>query len=179
MAKTRAKYTIQSTHEGRTMRTFTTAFLATLLMTGLALSVPVIAGPGWSGGPGGCQGAGMGPGGGPYADPAARVERLAGRLDLSDEQRAQVQTIFEKAQPEMQKLRTEMMENRETIRSLATGNKASEAEIRKLANTQGTKVAEMIVLRSGVHNEISAVLTDAQREQFAQMGPRQGRGRMQ
>jgi Spy/CpxP family protein refolding chaperone len=156
-------------------RTTKTLLLAATLAGGLATAaayaVPPAAGPcgGYGargagfGGPG--MGAGMGPGG--------RIERMADMLDLTKEQRDKVRAIVDKARPETRALRDKLTDNRKQLQA-ATQQGGKDAEVRKLADAQGKLMADMIVLRTRVHGEISAVLTPAQREQLEQRMP--GRG---
>ena len=130
---------------------------------------------------GGCDGRGPGKGmygkqyermGGPGE--GMRIERLAQRLDLTDEQQAQVREIKEASREKHEALREKMQNNREAMReAIQSDNTAS---IRSLADQKGDLVAEMSVLKANDRAKIRAVLTPEQQQAFADMKKR-GRGR--
>lgn len=141
-----------------------------------AYAVPPGGGPGYGACGYGAYGAGFGRGGmGGGIDSETHVDRLAYRLNLTPDQRTKVRAIVDKARPETRALRDKLFDNRQQLRTLVSQGTAKEADVRKLADTQGKLMADMIVHRSKVHSEINAVLTPEQREQFQQFGP--GRGR--
>ena len=157
------------------MNTLRNLVVVGLTAATLALVGSATAGPGWGAGecPRGGPGAGYGVGPGHRGDVEARLERMTQRLDLSEEQRGQVQAILEGAKPDFDGLKAKAGQNRERLQALrGQAGAAKQAEVQTLAQTQGETVAQMIMLRSKVHDQISAVLTDEQRETFAQMGPR-------
>lgn len=143
--------------------------LAGSVLAGLAYAMP----PG--GGPGCAHGAGARGLGHHGLDSESAVERMTQRLDLSTEQRDKVRAIVDKARPQMRALRDQLSDNRQKLRALMQSGNAKEADIRKLADTQGKLMADKIVQRSRVHNEINAVLTPEQRETWQQQSGRHGR----
>ncbi len=108
-------------------------------------------------------------------DPEVRIERMAEALDLTTEQRDKVRAIVDKLRPQVRELRDKLTDNRKQLRALAQQGNAKEADVRKLADAQGKLVADMIVQRTKVHNEIHAVLTPEQREKLQQRFERRGR----
>lgn len=108
---------------------------------------------------------GMGPGGAGM-DVEKRLERMAGALDLTREQREQMRSIMEKIRPAMQPLRERLRDNRKQLQTLAQQDKAAEGAVRRLADMQGKALADMIVLRSRMHSEMRALLTPAQRRKM-------------
>lgn len=99
-----------------------------------------------------------------------RIERLAQRLDLTDEQQAQVKEIKDASWEKHQALREKMQNNREAMReAIESDNTAS---IRSLADQKGDLIAEMSVLRANDRSKIKAVLTPEQQEEFADMKKR-------
>lgn len=105
------------------------------------------------------------------------LERLAERLDLTQAQRAQVEVIIETSQPQMLALRDEMRANRDDIKALVQQDGYDERAVRRVANDQGDRLAELIMLRTRQRYEIADILTEAQLAQLDAMRERrQGRG---
>lgn len=148
-----------------------------------AHAAPPGGGPGCGYGPGamgaGAQGMGFGGPGmgyGPHRfDPEARIERMADQLDLTKEQRDKVRAIVDKSRPQTRELRDKLADNRKQLRTLVQQGNAKEADVRKLADAQGKLMADMIVQRTKVRNEIHAVLTPEQREKLQQRFEQRGR----
>ena len=110
-------------------------------------------------------------------DKGPKLERLAERLDLTDEQRAQVKGIIENSQQQMLALREEMRANRDEIKALIRQDGYDERAVRRVANDQGDHLAELIMLRTRQRAEIADVLTDTQLAQLDAMRERKhGRG---
>ncbi len=94
------------------------------------------------------------------------VERMANKLDLTDDQSTQIKAIVEQSKQQMSDQHDKMQENRKQLRALMQQSPLNEAEVRKIADTQGDLKADMIVLRAQQHATIHAVLTDEQRAQW-------------
>jgi protein CpxP len=132
------------------------------LAAGLALAMP-------PGGGENCMHGGHGMGFGQHGmDADSSVDRMAQRLDLTAEQRDKVRAIVDKARPQNRALRDKLAENRKQLHALTQQGTAQEAEIRKLADSQGKLIADMIVQRNKERGEINAVLTPEQREKLQQ-----------
>ena len=106
-----------------------------------------------------------------------QLERMAERLDLDDAQLESVRAIVDAHRAEQRALRDQLREGREQIRRLGAEGDFNEEEVEALAEVQGDIMAELIVLKASMHSRIAAVLTDEQREAFAEMGERGRRGR--
>ena len=104
-----------------------------------------------------------------------RIERMAGKLDLSDEQRDAIRAIADKARPSFREYGDSLRDNREKLRELAQADDADQAAIRALADAQGDTMADMIVLRTDLMREVRAVLTPEQREELENKRSRHGR----
>jgi Spy/CpxP family protein refolding chaperone len=143
-----------------------------ILLIGTAIAGSVIAGLAYAMPPGsgeGCQHGGHGMGFGHRGmDSESAIERMAQKLDLTTEQRDKVRAIVDKARPQTGALRDKLGANRQQLQALAQQGTAQEADVRKLADTQGKLIADMIVQRNQVRSEISAVLTPEQREKLQQ-----------
>lgn len=106
-----------------------------------------------------------------------KLDRMAERLNASDEQRAQIRAIAEGSRGKMDQLRGEMRTNRSQLKELIRQTPLDKAAVRGIAEKQGDLKTEMIVLRAQQRSEIKAVLTDDQRARLEQMRERkQSRG---
>ncbi len=110
----------------------------------------------------------MGPGH-KHGGRAFNVDRMAERLNLTDDQRAQIEAIMEESRQQMSNQRDKMQENREQLRALMQQSPLNEAQVRKVADAQGDLKADMIVLRAQKRAKINTVLTDDQRAQLEEM----------
>lgn len=97
------------------------------------------------------------------------MERLAKRLDLSEEQRAQTKAISNKYRDMKVDLRDRMRQNRSELRELTRQADFDESAIRRLAEKQGDLKAEMIVLRARQRADLGTILTGEQRARLQQM----------
>ncbi len=89
------------------------------------------------------------------------MERMAERLQLSDEQRVQVQQLFEQ---------------RKAMRKLMEGDVFDESAARKLVSKQSAAMTELAVIRVRGRFEMQKLLTPEQREKMQhqlkrRMGP--------
>ena len=97
------------------------------------------------------------------------LERLADRLNMTEQQRAEVKAVLDDTRQQMVKLREQMRDNRAQLRDLAGKTDFDEAAVRSIADKQGDLNAETIVLRARQRHEMKAVLTDEQRVQLDEM----------
>lgn len=144
------------------MNKTTIALVTAVLVGATAIAAPVIARP--DGGFGDC-GYKMHRGGGHEH----HFDRLAERLELTDEQRSTVQAIVDEAKPKMREIKDQMRENRRSLRELTSQPDATDEQIRALADAQGTQLTELIVLRTKMRADIAATLTPEQLERFQDM----------
>jgi len=130
--------------------------------------------------PAGCDGPGAAPReagfhhGGPKGLASLdRMEAKLERLDLSDEQRAQVRSVIDAARPEFRKVADAVRVNRKEMRALMRSDEFDERAVRRIADRQGDLVADMIVLRGKLKSQVAAVLTPEQRQELRRgFGPR-------
>lgn len=161
------------------MKTATKSVLAaTLIASSVGLTTMVSAMP-FGDGPGCGRGSHhMGPGE-RVGERGPKLERLAHRLNMTDEQRAEIEAIRSGSQKQMVELREKIRANRDQIRELIRQPDFDEAAIRSVADEQGDFKADMIVLRARQRSGMRAVLTDEQRDQLDEMPKRKhfrGRG---
>ena len=100
------------------------------------------------------------------------VERMAKKLNFSEEQNAAIRSIVDKMRPQMQEIRDKMRGNRMQLRTLIAQDSFNEAAVRQLAEQQGSYKTELIVLRSKIRNEINQQLNETQRQQLKEMRER-------
>ena len=143
---------------------------APLIITALAavalLAAPVLA----QGGPmkpGRCAGHGAhGPGMG--------LHRGLEQLDLSAEQREQLEQIRARHQEETRLSHDQLQAAHERFADLAHAETLDETALREAAATMAEARTEMMIARAGMMNEIRQILTPEQLEQFQQMRQRRG-----
>lgn len=97
------------------------------------------------------------------------LDRMTDRLKLTAEQRASIKTVMEKSKPQIADLREKMRANRKALREVKREPKINEGQVQQLARERGNLVAELIIERTRMRNDIRQVLTDTQREQMRQM----------
>lgn len=154
------------------MKKFTKSLLAMTLVVSSVGLVTVVSAMPFADGPGcGRAGQSMAPGkrdGGR----GPNLERLADRLNMTEQQRAEVKAVVDDSRQQMVKLREQMRENRAQLRGLAGTTAFDETAVRSIADRQGDLKAETIVLRARQRHAMRAVLTDEQRVQLDDMWQR-------
>jgi len=128
----------------------------------MALSEPI---------PGGCgiaadDGA-PGPRGRHHLDGMPRA--IMEELNLSDDQKEQIRSIFEAERSNIQPLFEELRAGRDRFRSLNRDGEYNEDQVRDLAAKQASIIAEMMVTRQRIKSRISAILTPDQRGEAEKM----------
>ena len=131
-----------------------------------------------AGGPGGFLGHGKGPGG---FGPGMLLGRLADRLDLSDEQRTEIEAIYEASRDRTADLRDQLQTAREAFHEDHELGVFDETEARTFAATATGIQAELMVEHMRANAEAFNVLTpeqqDALRDLLEDMGDLFGPGR--
>ena len=90
------------------------------------------------------------------------VERMAKHLGLSKDQVQAARAIEDKYRPKLREVEDRMSDNHKALAEL----KAGDPKLRELADAGGKAMADMIVLRTQMKDEMDKVLTDAQREKM-------------
>ncbi|HEX3850684.1 MAG TPA: Spy/CpxP family protein refolding chaperone [Polyangiaceae bacterium] len=92
---------------------------------------------------------------------------MLSKLGLSDQQKAQVKTIFTNARPQMQSLHEQMRANHEKLEQTQP-NDANYASIAsQVSQTHGSLSAQMMTQQADIRAQIFKVLTPAQQTQLA------------
>ena len=155
------------------MKTITKTLLISgaILATG-AVTVNAIAG----GGPCGHKRAHMGPGmGGMHHSPERMLERIADRLDLSEQQQTDIRASFGKDADEMNTLRQQMNDNRMALFALDPRSPDFIAKHGELAAGQAALMQQMMQLRASRKAEIASLLTEDQYTDWREMREKFGR----
>jgi Spy/CpxP family protein refolding chaperone len=90
------------------------------------------------------------------------VEAMARHLDLSKPQLKALRDIEDKYRSRLRDVDDRLADNRKALADL----KAGDPKLRELADAGGKAMADMIVLRTQMKDEMDKVLTDAQREKM-------------
>lgn len=96
--------------------------------------------------------------------------KLADELDLSKEQRTEIDRILDEARPRAREYVYALGDGRDELRALGEETEFDEPRVRALAEEHAQAMVELIVMGARVSAEINAVLTPEQREALAQMG---------
>lgn len=90
------------------------------------------------------------------------MERIADRLDLSDEQRTELSAIREVYRPEAELLGETLRVARKQLDDQILADGFDESAIREAAERSATVHADLAVLRARIHTEVLQVLTEDQ-----------------
>ena len=104
------------------------------------------------------------------------LDRMARHLDLSDEQRAQVETIMEAARTRAETLRGELAALRKDVGQMIRTEAYVEDQVRIEVESKAPVFVELTVLGINTMHEVYQVLTPEQRARADEMLAR-GRGR--
>jgi len=156
---------------------------ALTITAALLTAATLLAGTAQAAGPGHCDRSGFGPlsaglhhGGHKGIAGLERLEARLERVNLSDEQRAQVRAVIDAARPGFRKVADSLRAHRKEMRGVMRSDAYDEGAVRRVADRQGELVAEMIVLRSKVKSQVAAVLTEEQRQELRKGSGRQHHG---
>jgi Spy/CpxP family protein refolding chaperone len=93
---------------------------------------------------------------------------LAGKLNLTDDQKTQMKAIMQKEEPSMQPLHQQERQIDQQLREYVEGN-FDEAKVSALAAQKGQIQAAITVQQTRIHNQMYALLTADQKAQLKQM----------
>lgn len=109
-------------------------------------------------------------------NPEEMIMRIADRLDLDETQRQEVRNIMEAAKPSFSALRERSRASRQAFFALDVSDPDYGAKLQDLSAQSGELVAELTMLAGQLRADVSAVLTDEQRQKLAErMSAFQGR----
>jgi len=94
--------------------------------------------------------------------------RVTQALNLTDSQKQQSRAIFQQARESSQPLRRQLKQNREALQAAAKAN-TGDAEIQRLANEQGSLLAQLVTIRTEASAKFYQLLTPEQRAKADQL----------
>ncbi len=97
------------------------------------------------------------------------VDHIGSRLDLTADQKAQVNTIIAAEHTNVEPLFVQLAANWQQMRAATTGGQFDEEQVRALATSQAQTITELIVVKERVKAKVYAVLTPEQRTKADQM----------
>ena len=101
--------------------------------------------------------------------PEQRIERIAKRLELTEEQKSRFKAHREKTKEDMEGLRGEIRETGKKLKTELEKDHPSRATLHDLIRKINQKQAEMQIKRMDSMLELREMLTPDQREKFKQM----------
>jgi Spy/CpxP family protein refolding chaperone len=143
---------------------------ATLILCLAVASLAAAQGPGHGKGRFGQRGPGYGEG------PEARLEMMAKRLDLSEEQIASIKAIQEKNRDKMIEMRKDLMRLRNEMQGEMLKDEPSERTVLDLNKKIGDLKTEMKAMRLKTRLAVRDELTEEQQDKMLMMKGMQGRG---
>jgi len=105
------------------------------------------------------------------AAPAGKslLQRIADKLDLSEDQRSQIKSVLDDEKDVLAPLLSAAHDARKNLRAAIRAGDATEASVRAAAAKVGSAEADLAVERMKLYGKIAPILTDAQRQQFAEL----------
>jgi periplasmic protein CpxP/Spy len=97
------------------------------------------------------------------------VDHIGHRLDLTTEQKNQVNSIIAAERPNVETLFAQLKTNWQQMRTTTAGGQFNEEQVRALAANQAQTITELIVAKERVKSKVYAVLTPEQRTKADQM----------
>ncbi|MEX0729732.1 MAG: periplasmic heavy metal sensor [Aquisalimonadaceae bacterium] len=107
---------------------------------------------------------------------SGHMDRMAEKLELTDDQREQIRAAMQAHGPELRELRKEIREQRKALMNQGTDG-FNEETARANADTLGELTGQAAFLSARMRADMQAVLTDEQRQKMtARMEQRRGHG---
>jgi Spy/CpxP family protein refolding chaperone len=91
------------------------------------------------------------------------VDHIGTRLDLTTEQKAQVNSIIAAERTNVEPLFAQLKTNWQQMRAATAGRQFNEEQVRALAANQAQTITELLVVKERVKAKVYAVLTPEQR----------------
>jgi Spy/CpxP family protein refolding chaperone len=100
------------------------------------------------------------------------LQRIAEKLNLTDDQKSEIKTILIGEKDNLQPLVAAVHQSRVGLRTAIRANDATETSVRTASAKVASSEADLAVERMKIYAKIAPVLTDAQRKQLADMQAR-------
>ena len=91
------------------------------------------------------------------------LDRMAGQLGLSEDQKQKIKGVFESARPEMEQVRMLARQNADKLRAATPGDAKYDAVVAEVARSAGELATRAVTNGAAVRAEVWAVLTPEQR----------------
>jgi Spy/CpxP family protein refolding chaperone len=99
-------------------------------------------------------------------------QRIAGKLNLTDDQKAEIKTILSDEKDVLQSLLGRLHESRKDLRAAIRASDANETSVRAAAAKVAAAEGDFAVERMKLYGKIAPLLTDAQRRQISDLEQR-------
>jgi len=106
---------------------------------------------------------------GPMGFGGRGFERIAQKLNLTDEQKTQVKTILEDSKTRVKPLMETMRENHSLAEKLGTDGSFDEEQVNRIADSQSETMKQLFIEKEKTKAQIFAVLTPEQRAEAAKI----------
>ena len=103
-------------------------------------------------------------------------DRVATKLNLSDDQKTQAKAILEDSKTRVEPLMEKAKQNHEASKDLGTDGIFNEEKVQELANEQAETMKQLFVEKEKTKAQLFAVLSANQREQAKKMMDEFGKG---
>ncbi|RTE67116.1 periplasmic heavy metal sensor [Amphritea opalescens] len=100
-----------------------------------------------------------------------RLHAMAEKLGLSEEQEAQMKTLFKDRHEQMREQRGQIKEMHAALRNLDVNAADYDEQVAGLVTQAQENTAEMIQMRAQQKKDMFAILTPEQQEKFSEMRP--------
>lgn len=94
------------------------------------------------------------------------LERMAGELQLTDDQKQKLKGVFESARPEMDQVRDLARQNAEKLRGVKPGDANYDAVVAEVARSAGDLASRAVTNGAQLRRQVWAVLTPEQRQKM-------------
>lgn len=99
-------------------------------------------------------------------------QRLAQRLNLTDDQKAQIKTILRSEKDTLKPLLGQLHSARQNLRAAIQASDANETTVRAASAKVAAAEADLAVERMKIYGKIAPILTDEQRRQISELQQR-------
>ncbi len=145
------------------MKSLRKGFVALVLLTAVAVGATIVSGNAWADRGGRCACSERDDG---WKGHGRQGHRLVKELGLSNDQKEQIKAVFRKHRDEIAPLRKEMVSERRELRTMIQSDKPDEAALREQAKKIAATGGNLAVRRAKMFQEVRAVLTPEQVQEF-------------